>query len=293
MQKIKNINYKNIAKQYSIILVGTFIFCFGTNVFIVPANLYNGGVVGVSQVIRTVLTDYMGIGKNIELAGIINFLLNIPLLILAICKISKRFFVKTLFSIVVQTVFFTLIPIPKTPILDDVLASCIIGGVISGAGVGLILRASGCAGGTDILGFYFSGKYKNFSIGKLTIIFNAVLYAVCGFMFNIQTAIYSVVYIIAFSFVIDKTHLQNINTMAIVFTKCKDVPQKILYDMGRGVTTWNGNGAYTKEETLIFITVISKYEIDQIKDIVYEKDPKAFIIFTEGTGVSGNFEKRL
>lgn len=293
MQDIKKLDYKRLLKQYSIILVGTFIFCFGTNLFIVPANLYNGGVVGIAQLIRTIMTDFMGMSKDIELSGIINFLLNIPLLFLAFSKISKNFFVKTLFSIVFQTIFFTAIPIPKTPILEDVLAACVIGGVISGAGVGIILRASGCAGGIDILGFYFSSKYKNFSIGKLSMIVNTILYAICGFIFNIETAIYSVIYIIAFSFIIDKTHLQNINTMAIVFTKCKDVPQRILYDMGRGVTSWNGNGAYTKEETLIFITVISKYEVNQIKEIVYEKDPKAFIIFSEGTGVLGNFEKRL
>lgn len=290
---IKNIDYKRLFKQYFLILLGTFIFCFGTNLFIVPINLYNGGVVGISQLIRTVLIDYLGFNKNIEIAGIINLLLNIPLLIIAFAKISKNFFIKTLFSIIFQTVFFTLIPIPKTPILEDVLAGCVIGGVISGLGIGIILRASGCGGGIDILGFYFSSIYKNFSIGKLSIIINAILYAICAFMFNVETAIYSVIYIIAFSFIIDKTHLQNINTMVIVFTKNKDVPQKILYEMGRGVTSWNGNGAYTKEDTLIFITVISKYEVNQIKEIIYEKDEKAFIIFSEGNAVLGNFEKRL
>lgn len=290
---IKNIDYKRLFKQYFLILLGTFIFCFGTNLFIVPINLYNGGVVGISQLIRTVLIDYLGFNKNIEIAGIINLLLNIPLLIIAFAKISKNFFIKTLFSIIFQTVFFTLIPIPKTPVLEDVLAGCVIGGVISGLGIGIILRASGCGGGIDILGFYFSSIYKNFSIGKLSIIINAILYAICAFMFNVETAIYSVIYIIAFSFIIDKTHLQNINTMVIVFTKNKDVPQKILYEMGRGVTSWNGNGAYTKEDTLIFITVISKYEVNQIKEIIYEKDEKAFIIFSEGNAVLGNFEKRL
>lgn len=293
MTDIKKLNYKTISKQYSMILIGSFIFCLGTNIFIVPVNLYNGGVVGISQLIRTIMTDFLGFSKNIEIVGIINFLLNIPLLILAFSKISKSFFKKTLFSIIIQTLCFTLIPIPKTPIIDDFLTACIIGGAICGAGVGIILRSSGCSGGIDILGFYFSSKYKNFSIGKINIIVNAVLYVICGIMFNIQIAIYSVIYIIVFSFIIDRTHSQNINTMALVFTKCNDVPERILYEMGRGVTSWNGHGAYTKEETLIFVTVISKYEVNQIKEIVYEKDPKAFIIFSEGTGVLGNFEKRL
>lgn len=79
----------------------------------------------------------------------------------------------------------------------------------------------------------------------------------------------------------------------MIFTKMKNIESGIMSEMGRGVTCWKGEGAYTGEESKILVTVISKYEINQLKRIVLEKDPKAFIIFNEGLSVTGNFEKRL
>lgn len=283
------------VKVYGLIFIGTLIFCLGNSLFIVPAGLYSGGVVGVSQVLRTIFIDKfkLPIPPNFEIAGFLNFVINLPLFFIAYKNISKSFFLKTIFSIILQTIFFAIIPIPQNPIFSDMLSSCIVGGVISGVGVGLIFGVSGSTGGTDILGFYFTQKNKNFSVGKLTIILNVILYSVCAILFDIQTALYSVICIVVFSLVIDRIHIKNINTMAIVFTKNKEIPKDIIEKMHRGVTMWNGQGAYTMNDMLIFITVISKYEINNMKSIVHKKDPSAFIIFSERTGITGNFEKRL
>ena len=283
----------NDIKKYGIIILGAFIFCFGVNLFIVPIGLYNGGVVGVSQIIRTLAAEYFPATKNIELAGIINFLLNIPLLLIAYKSISRKFFCRTVVSVISQTVFFTLIKIPAAPIIDDLLAACLIGGIITGAGIGITLKAGGSGGGIDILGVYFTHKYKNFSVGKLGIIINAIIYGVCAILFELPTAIYSVIYTTFFSLIVDKIHFQNINTTATIFTKKNNIEEPIMKEMGRGVTCWEGKGAYTGENTSILITVISKYEINQLRKIVLDRDPKAFIIFNEGMNVIGNFEKRL
>ena len=96
-----------------------------------------------------------------------------------------------------------------------------------------------------------------------------------------------------YSLIIDKIHYQNINTTAMIFTKKKCIDDRIMKEMHRGVTQWQGKGAYTNEDSLILVTVISKYEISQLKKIVKEIDPKAFIIFNDGMDVTGNFEKRL
>ena len=93
--------------------------------------------------------------------------------------------------------------------------------------------------------------------------------------------------------IVDKIHYQNINTTAMIFTKENDIDKRIMSEIGRGVTLWHGYGAYTGEDTLILVTVISKYEIGQLRKIVNESDEKAFIIFNEGMNVVGNFEKRL
>lgn len=280
-------------KQYLIIIIGSFIFTFGINYFIVPVGLYNGGIVGISQIFRTLILNHISFSSTVDISGIINFILNLPLLLIAYKSISKKFFLKTVISVICQTIFFTMIVIPTTPIIDDPLAACLIGGIISGAGIGITLKAGGSGGGIDILGVYFTQKYKNFSVGKLGIIINTIIYSICALLFELPIAIYSIIYTTFFSLIVDKIHYQNINTTAMIFTKKDNVEYNIMYELGRGVTAWLGHGAYTGDNTHILLTVISKYEIGQLRRIVLEKDPDAFIIFNEGLSVTGNFEKRL
>lgn len=283
----------DLGKKSLIIIAGAFIFCFGINVFIVPVGLYNGGVVGIAQIIRTLISDSIGVSKNVDISGIINFIFNIPLLIMAYKSISKKFFYKTVISVIFQTIFFTIIKIPEAPIIVDTLAACLIGGIVSGVGIGITLRAGGSGGGIDILGVYLAKKFTSFSVGKLAIIINIGVYSICAVLFQVPIAIYSIIYTAFYSLIVDKIHYQNINTTATIITKKDNVEEKIMSEMGRGVTCWQGSGAYTKEGTHILMTVISKYEIGQLKKIVKEKDPQAFIIFNEGLSVTGNFEKRL
>ena len=170
---------ENITKIITVI-IGAFIFCFGINIFIVPVGLYNGGVVGISQIIRTVIGTFIAVPKSVDVSGIINFMFNIPLLLMAYKSISKKFFIRTVVSVVFQTLFFTLIKIPESAIITDTLAACLIGGIITGVGIGITLRAGGSGGGIDILGVYFAQKFSNFSVGKLAIIINIFVYGICA-----------------------------------------------------------------------------------------------------------------
>lgn len=282
-------------KQYAFVIVGGFLFACSVNLFIVPINLYSGGIIGMAQIMRTLLSTYttLQIPASLDIAGIINFAINIPLFVIAYRSISRKFFIKTLICVIVQTVSFTAILIPKVPLLDDILANCIIGGLLGGFGIGLALRSSGSGGGLDILGVLFTKRFAGFSVGKLSLIVNAFVYTLCAVLFDVQTAIYSIIYMACFSLVVDKTHYQNINMTCMIFTKNDNVQEDILKETGRGVTFWKGAGAYTKTDTYIMVTVINKYEISQIKKIIERNDPKAFVIFNEGMSVSGNFEKRL
>ena len=159
---------KQEIKRYFFIVVGSFIFALGINLFVVPMQLYSSGVLGIAQIIRTIIEQVIG-KSTIDISGIINFLINIPLFMLAYRTISKRFFVRTLLSVISQTVFLTFIMIPTTPLVDDILTNCIIGGIVTGFGIGLTLRCSGSGGGLDILGVYFTKKLPHFSVGKLSI----------------------------------------------------------------------------------------------------------------------------
>lgn len=148
-----NERIKVSLKRYGIIILGAFLFCLGINLFIVPVGLYNGGVVGLSQIIRTLIGNYVTLPNNFDISGIINFIFNIPLFLLAYKSISKKFFIRTFVSIIFQTIFFTAIKIPNVAIIPDKLTACIIGGIIAGVGVGITLKASGSGGGIDILGY--------------------------------------------------------------------------------------------------------------------------------------------
>mgnify|MGYP002508260593 CR=1 FL=1 len=108
------------------------------------------------------------------------------------------------------TFIVTVIPIPNPLIVEEPLTSCVIGGLMYGVGVGLCLYAGGSGGGTDILGIYFSKRYRNFSVGKVNIIINGTIYLVCALMFDLQTAIYCIIYAALSSFAVDRAHSQNI-----------------------------------------------------------------------------------
>lgn len=285
---------KRGMEQLIYTVLGGFLFAFGVNLIIMPMNLYNGGFMGVAQLLRTFVVSVLRIDLgSFDLTGIIYYLINIPLMYLAWKNIGKGFFVRTIISVTLQSAFLTIIPIPKEPIISDMLTACIIGGLISGCGTGLLLRGGSSGGGQDIIGVICAKKYPGFSVGKIGMLMNIGVYGICLLMFDVEIVVYSLIYTTVLSLTIDRIHIQNINTSVMIFTKQPGVAKAILEETGRGVTNWKGVGAYTNENTEVLSVVISKYEVNQIKRIVQRIDENAFMIFNEGSYVIGNFEKRL
>lgn len=227
------------------------------------------------------------------MSGIIYFIINIPLFYMGLRILGKEFAVKTLITVTIQSIFLVVVPIPAAPIIEDFLTSCIIGGLIAGTGTGLVLRGRSSGGGQDIIGLCCAKKYPNFSVGRINIMMNILVYVICLFMFNIEIVIYSLIYTTVLAMALDRVHIQNINTSVMIFTKKLGISKAIIEQTGRGVTNWDGEGAYTNKTSYILFVMISKYEVGQIKRIVHGIDPDAFMIFTEGCAVEGNFEKRL
>lgn len=282
------------TRRYLMAVIGGLLYAAAINLFIVPLGLYSCGIMGIAQLIRSVLQDIVMVPlpTGFDIAGLINLALNIPLFLLAYKSISRRFVVLTLLCVLAQTFGTTFIPIPTEPILGDVLASCLVGGVIGGYGIGMALRGSGSGGGLDILGVYFMQK-KGISVGSLSMAINAAVFICCALLFDVSVALYSILFTVVFSLVLDKWHYQNINMTAMIFTRNKDLQKVILSELRRGVTYWDGAGAYTDEQTRILMTVINKYEAVEIRKIIKTHDPNAFVIFSEGNTISGNFEKRI
>lgn len=276
-------------------VAGCFLFAFGVNIIITPLGLYNGGFMGIAQLIRTVLFQVFDFSflKQIDIAGIVYYIINIPIFYWAFRAMGKGFLVRSLISVTIQTVFMTFIPIPAEPIFGDRLMACIIGGLVVGTGVGMILRGRSSGGGQDIIGVIFAKKYPGFSVGKIAIMMNVLVYAVCLWMFDIEVVVYSLIYTTVLAVACDRVHVQNINMSVMIFTKQEGIEKIVLEEMGRGVTKWEGVGAYTNETSHVLYIMISKYEVEQLKEIIHRVDPQAFIILNEGSMVVGNYEKRL
>jgi uncharacterized membrane-anchored protein YitT (DUF2179 family) len=279
-------------KNAGLIIGGSMLYALGMNLFLTPLHLFSGGGVGLAQLITLFLEHFVNVG-NLNLYGIVYLVINIPLLFLAYFQLGYKFFIKTLIGSGAISLFTTLIPTLSVPIVDDYLTAVLIGGIAAGAGVGLILIAGGSGGGVDVIAMWAAKKFRNASVGKISLYFNVLLYAVMLFMFDAETVIYSLIYTVIFTLILDKTHYQNINVRVMIFTKKSGIDKAINVRTGRGVTKWDGFGAYTQEATQILVSCINKYEVNEMLDLVHSIDPKAFVIVDEHVMVSGNFEKRL
>lgn len=277
------------------LLFGAALAAFTVNVFIVPQGLYNGGLLGLCQVIRTVLDTKLGIRvADVDLAGTLYLIANIPLLLLAWRSMGRIFVFKLILCTVVQSVLMTVIPVPDHPIIEDMLTTCLIGGILNGLALGLILTCGGSSGGMDILWLYLSKK-RGVTVGKMGILFNVCLYLLCLVLFDAKTVIYTAIFSVLTSVFIDRMHQQNITSQALIMTKSQgpEIPDAIMKALGRGVTYWEGRGAYTGDDVRVLCVTLSKFEIETLQEAVCAVDPRAFITVQEGVHTIGNFKRHL
>ena len=269
------------TKSFLKAIFGVIIYALGVNLFIRPMGLFNGGVLGLSQLINEMLIKLFALESTFDISGILNLLFNIPLFVLAYLKVNDVFFRRTILCIAVQTLALSFIPIPKTPIVDELITSTLIGGLIVGFGAGMFFSVGGSCGGTDIIGVVASLNSKKMSVGKIGILINLV--------------IYSIIYSLFSSFVVDKNHEKNICTTAMIFTK--DKPNKIISyikeNLKRDATFWKGKGGYENSTTYITYVALSKYELSILEKDLDKIDKTAFVITNEGVGIDGNFKKKI
>ena len=275
-------------------IVASLMYAIGVNLFVVPAQLYSGGLMGICQVIRTLLVEYLHMNfHSFDIAGIIYYIINVPIFIIAFTRMGRKFFAKTLVTVTAMTVFLSVVPIVQ--VVDDTVAACVVGGIVSGAGIGIILRMASSGGGLDVVGVLLTKWRRDFSVGKVYLIVNLSLYIICLFLFDIEIVVYSVIFASVHSLAIDKVHIQNINVEANIITKLNnvDLEKAIMEEIGRGLTKWTTLGAYTYEQSHMIYITLSKYEVSRLKAVVHKYDPNAFIVINEGVTIDGNFLKKL
>ena len=275
-------------------LFGAFLYAFSYCTFIVPAHLYAGSVMGISQILQDFLRYlHFPLPTGIDMTGIIFWFLNVPLFLLAFFYIGHGFLYRTILTVLFQSICMTFLPVPASPVVSDPLLNVILGGAVSGFGVGFTLRYGSSGGGMDIIGMYCAKKYQNFSVGKVTLILNIFVYLYCAVTKNLEVSIYSAVVAVISSIATDRAHYQNIKICLHIISTNPEIGKELIKNSRRGVTTWNGYGEYSHAPCYIHMTVISKYELPFIKRIVRSLDPDAFITISTPLSVSGRFLSNL
>lgn len=275
-------------------IAGAAVYAVGINLFVVPAGLYAGGIMGISQVIRTLLTEYLHLNfGTLDIAGLIYYVINIPIFIIAFTRLGKNFFVKTLITVTAMSAFLS--AIPPTKIVEDNMAACVVGGILAGAGLGMVLRLGSSGGGMDVIGVILAKWKRDFSVGKVNLLMNLALYGTCLFLFDEAVVVYSIIYAAASSLAMDRMHTQNINVEVNVITKVNttELEKEVFDELGRGITKWAALGAYTNDQTHILYITLSKYEVNHLKTIIRKYDENAFIVVNEGVTVVGHYLKKL
>ena len=277
-------------------VVGELICAAGMRLFIVPLGLYGGGLMGVCQLARTLMQTYMHLdfGSG-DVAGVLYFILNVPILLFAYKTLGKHLVFKTLVCTVSYSLFYSMIPTPAAPVVDDYLTACLLGGILNGIGSGIALTCGGSGGGLDIVGLCLSKRGSRFTVGKFSLTFNFFLYAACLILFQPEIAIYSVIYNYFTAMVLDRMHQQNVSVEALIFTRDDQdaLAHFIMEKLGRGVTYWDGVGAYTGTDVHVLCVCLSKYEIEELLHTVHSIDPHAFVTMQEGVRVHGNFRRKV
>ena len=273
--------------------LGVIIFCCAINLFIVPSKLYSGGVLGLSQLLNNLVNHLFNL--NMNLTSIVYLILNIPLFILAFFKISKSFCSRTVYTIIVQTIAMTLIPIPKEMLVSELITNVLVGGTLAGIGCAFVLSSTGSAGGTDIIGIVLTSKYRKFSVGKFAIVFNFCIFSISGIAYGLATMIYSIMYSIVENISLDKLHERNISSSVFIFSKTKpnDILKFIRNDLDRGATWWKGTGEYDGTTTYIVYVALTRYELHKLEKYIKVTNQDVFLTKNDFVGISGEFAKRL
>ncbi|MFB0917527.1 MAG: YitT family protein [Clostridiaceae bacterium] len=277
--------------DYVLCILGGIIYAVGISFFVFPMGLFIGNITGIAQIIQDLIKSVFGTGA--EFTGVILLMLNLPLLLLSYKVINRKFFVKTVLTVTAQSFAMASFPILKAPLLNDPLTLCIIGGVIAGFGAGFSLRYGGSGGGLDVLGVFISLKYKNFSVGKVSILVSSIVFVFALLKYDISILIYSIIFTLVYSLVLDAVHFQNVKVSALIVTKNPAIGQYINDTVKRGVTTWKGQGVYSGNDSYIIFTVVNKYEFHNLKRVLNEMDPDIFIVDWGKINVTGNFKTQL
>ncbi len=293
-------NYKEdkikMLKDYLLIIIGSIITAVGMNVFLIPNKIAPGGVSGIATVIYHISSGTLPV-------GIIMLALNIPLFVMGVKYIGKRFFVRTL----VGTILLSLIVDMSQPLIGhfvqlfltspessyyspDLLLYSVFGGLFMGVGLGLVFKSGATTGGSDLAAKIINHFIPNFTVAQILLFIDACIIIFATIVFkSFIIGLYAIVTLYIMSKVIDAV-LEGVNfakAVYIISDKSDEIAGKILHDLDRGVTALKGTGMYTGKDREVLMCVLYRAQISQVKQIVKAMDPDAFVILADVREVLG------
>ncbi len=277
---------KDTFLQYALITLGSLIYALGQLYFIKPLHIPMGGVSGLALV-ANFLWDLP--------IGVVNIVLNIPLFFLGWRTLGREFFFKTAFATVVSSVFVDALANVVPAFDGEMLIAALYGGVIMGAGFGLIFRAGGTSGGTDIIAKWMN-KQRDIPIGTTNLVINIFVIVGSAIIYgNLDSALYAMVTSYLTSMVIDKMvyGMDAQKSAMIITSKPEAVAGAVMTQLNRGCTGMDATGMYTGDKRTVLICAVRRHETGTLKKLILEQDENAFMLISNISEVFGKNFKRL
>lgn len=277
--------YKMKLSYFLLIIVGTAGVAFAVQCMYDPCGLVTGGFSGIAIIIKSLTEHIIPGGVPLWLT---NLLLNIPVFIVAYIKMGKRFIGRTLFGTVMLSVWLYILPVVDLT-QGDMLLVALFGGVFSGAGMGMVLRANATTGGTDMVAALIQLKIRHYNVAQIMQILDGAIVIFGFFVFGLRPSLYAIVAIFVTTKVSDAIleGFKYSKAAYIITDKYEEVAKVLMEELDRGATGLKATGMYTGKDRCVLYCVVSKKQIVTLKEIVVNIDPKAFVIVSDVREVLG------
>lgn len=272
-------NRKSPAVDYILIVAGTFLIGFAIKNIYDPVSMVTGGVSGLAIIAKELWSVPL---------WLTNTVLNIPLFAAGLFVMGWKFIKRTLFATVMLSVSLYILP-EGSYMGNDILLSALFGGIISGVGTGMVFLTSCTTGGTDMLAALIQKRMKHYTLAQIMQVLDGLIVIAGASVFGIRSALYALIAIFCVAKVTDGLieGLKFSKQAYIISDVYGQIADAIMERMGRGVTSLDARGMYSDQEKKMLFCVVSKKEIVQIREIVAEFDPKAFVIVSDAREVFG------
>lgn len=255
------------------------------NFFYQPGNIYSSGITGLAQILTTLSTKAIGFTIPVSLTL---YFLNIPLFFVAWKKIGKKFTIFTFITVTLTSLVMHIVP--QTTLSTDPIICAIFGGAVSGCGIGFALKNGLSSGGLDIFSITIRKKTGR-SVGSISMVFNALIVFVAGFLFGWQYMFYSALSIFVSGKVTDVVYTKQKKMQVMIVTKNpEEVVDEIQKKMRRGITIIHeAEGAYRHDKQTVLLTVVTRYELPSLEAAMKATDPAAFVSISDNVQILGRF----